>query len=95
MERFESIQYSAGLAITGAWKGALRKYLYEELGWESLSDRRWSRRLVPFFKFLNKLTPEYTRYSIPLCNCSNYTFRNQDIIRRINGVLNRASTQIA
>ena len=66
MKRLESVQYSSGLAITGAWNGTSRNRLYEELGWESLSDRRWSRRLVLFFKFLNKLTPEYTRHQIPL-----------------------------
>ena len=48
MERLESVQYSAGLAITGAWKGTPRDKIYEELGWESLNDRRWSRRLVLF-----------------------------------------------
>ena len=32
MERLESVQYSAGLAITGAWKGTSRDETYEELG---------------------------------------------------------------
>ena len=49
VERIESVQYSAGLAITGAWKGSSRDKIYEELGWESLNDRRWSRHLVLFF----------------------------------------------
>ena len=31
MERIESVQYSAGLAI-GAWKGTSRNKIYEELG---------------------------------------------------------------
>ena len=37
MEKLESIQYSAALAVTGAWKGTLRANLYAELGWESLN----------------------------------------------------------
>ena len=61
MEKLESIQYSAALAITGAWKGTSRQKIYDELGWESLNHRRWSRRLVPFFKIINNLTPDYTR----------------------------------
>ena len=65
MEWLESVQYSAGLAITGAWKGSSREKICEELGWESLNDRRWSRHLVLFFKFINKLAPEYARQSIP------------------------------
>ena len=40
MERIEKIQYQAALAVTGTWKGTNRIKLYEELGWESLSDRR-------------------------------------------------------
>ena len=46
MEKIEQIQYNAALAITGCWQGSNRNKLYDELGWESLSDRRWSRRLL-------------------------------------------------
>ena len=41
MSMVESIQYGAALATTGAWKGTSKVKLYEELGWESLSQRRW------------------------------------------------------
>ena len=37
MEKLESVQYSAALAVTGAWKGTSRDKLYDELGWESLN----------------------------------------------------------
>ena len=57
MERLESVQYSAALAVTGAWRGTSREKLYAELGWESLNFRRWSRRLTLFFKIVNNLTP--------------------------------------
>ena len=40
MDSVEKIQYQASLAITGCWKGSSRDRLYEELGWESLSDHR-------------------------------------------------------
>ena len=43
MESIERIQYQAALFITGTWKGTNRNKLYDELGWESLSDRRWCR----------------------------------------------------
>ena len=61
MEKLESIQYFAALAVTGAWKGTSREKLYNELGWESLNLRRWSRRLILFFKIADNLTPQYTR----------------------------------
>ena len=37
MEKLESVQYSAALAVTGAWKGTSREKLYDELGWETLN----------------------------------------------------------
>ena len=80
MERLESVQYSAGLAISGAWKCSSRDKIYEELGWESLNDRRWNRRFVLFFKFINELAPEYTRHPIPRLRWSNYALRSQAVV---------------
>ena len=54
METLERVQYQAGLAVTGAWKGTSRVKLYDELGWESLSDRRLSRRILQLHKILNE-----------------------------------------
>ena len=50
MKSIERIQYQAALIITGAWKGSNKNKLYDELGWESLFDRRWSRRLFQMFR---------------------------------------------
>ena len=83
MDKLESVQYSAARAITGTWKGTSRDKLYAELGWESLSCRRWSRRLSLFYKIINNLTPAYTRDPIPPLNQSNYVLRNQDVVGRI------------
>ena len=57
MEKVERIQYQAALAITGAWQGSNRSKLYDELGWESLSDRRWCRRILKLYKILCNQTP--------------------------------------
>ena len=84
MERIESVQYSAGLAIAGAWKGTSRNKIYEELGWESLNDRRWSRRLILFFKFINNLAPEYTRHPIPQTRLPTNALRFHAVVGRIN-----------
>ena len=50
MNAIEKIQYQAALAITGTWKGTNLDKVYEQLGWESLTDRRWFRRLTYFYK---------------------------------------------
>ena len=46
MEKVERIQYQAALPISGAWHGSSRSKLYEELDWETLSDRRMCRRIL-------------------------------------------------
>ena len=83
MEKLEAVQYSAALAVTGAWKGTSREKIYDELGWESLDLRRWSRRLVLFYKNINHLTPDYTRSPIPQRQESNYSLRRRAEIGQI------------
>ena len=55
----ENIQSRAFLAITGVLQGPSLEELYEELELKSLSDRRWSRKLVSFYKIFNTLLPLY------------------------------------
>ena len=40
-KKLEATQYSAALAVSGAWRGTSKCKLYEELGWENLYHRRW------------------------------------------------------
>ena len=65
MEKLESVQYPTARAITGIWRGTSWEKLYTELRWESLSDRRLSRRPTLFFKILKNLVPAYTKNPIP------------------------------
>ena len=37
----ETIQYNAAFAITGAIRGSSREELYQELGLETIQQRRW------------------------------------------------------
>ena len=63
--RIESIQYNAALAITGAIKGTSRERLYQELGLESLRDRRWFRRLCFIYNVIKKRKPTYLHSMLP------------------------------
>ena len=83
MEKIESVQYSAALIITRAWKGTPREKIYAELGWDSLSCRSWSRRMTLFYKIMNNLTPQYTKDPIPTPHQSKYALRNHDTVGRI------------
>ena len=84
------IQYNVALAITGAIRGSSREKLYQELGFESLQQRRWSRKLCLFYKIKNQF-PKYLfeliptarqaymtrcKKSIPLLNVKHDYFKN-------------------
>ena len=64
-EKLESIQYNACLAITGCFRGTSTEKLYLELGLESLADRRFSQRLIFFYKIINGFAPTYLSDNLP------------------------------
>ena len=76
-QKIESIQNNAALAITGAIKGSSRGKLYNELGFESLSDSRWCRRLCFFYKITHGLTATYLRSLIPTTYPTAYNLRRR------------------
>ena len=65
MEKVERVQYQAALAIPGAWQGSSRFKIYDELDWETLSDRRKGRRVLLINKIINNNTPSYLNKKLP------------------------------
>ena len=65
MKLIEQVQYKAALIVSGCWQGTSRVKLYEELGWESLADRRWGHRMTMYYKIRNGLTPAYLFEHVP------------------------------
>ena len=59
------IKYNAALTITGAIKCTSKERIYNELGIESLSNRRWYRRMCLFWKIINKSAPFYLSDLLP------------------------------
>ena len=57
MESLGIVQYQAVLAVSGCWQGTSRNKIFEELGWETLSDRRWARRMIFFYKIFHRISP--------------------------------------
>ena len=45
--KLESVQYNAALAITGCFRGTYRDKLYQELGFESLTEK-FSRKKMEY-----------------------------------------------
>ena len=64
-EKIESLQYNAALAITDAIKGSSKEKLYQELGFESLKDRRWMRKLCCVYKIMSSKSPCYVYDILP------------------------------
>ena len=85
--RLEQTQYAASLAVTGAWRGTSRQKLYDELGWESLYERRWYRRLCHFFKLKVTQYPAYLFSLIIPQRQISYDLRNPQVYTQ-----NRART---
>ena len=65
MKLIEQVQYKAALIVSGCWQGTSREKMYDELGWESLSDRRWGRRMTLYYKIVNGHTPAYLFEHVP------------------------------
>ena len=83
-QKLESIQYNAALAITGAIRGSSREKLYQELGLESLKQRRWFRKLCYFFKITKNQSPKYLFDKIPTTRTAYRTRNNIGNIPRFN-----------
>ena len=75
-QKLEQTQYLAALAVTGTWRGTNRQRLFNELGWETLYDRRWYRRLCHLFSLINSKSPEYLYSELPQVRQMQYSLRN-------------------
>ena len=59
LQKIETIQYRAARIVTGAWYGTDKKKLYDNLGWESLEDRRTMRKLCVLHSTIENKYPRY------------------------------------
>ena len=75
----ESTQYSAALAVSGAWRGTTTDKIYEELGWEILYYRRWYRSLCHFYKLQSDQKPLYLYNEIPHERTFSYNLRRPNL----------------
>ena len=82
-ERLKSIQYNGALTITGAIRGSSREKLYQELGFESLQERRWYRKPCLFYKIIKNQSPKYLFELIPTAR-QTYTTRCKKSIPLLN-----------
>ena len=82
-QKIEFLQYNTALVITGAIRGTSREKIYQELGLESLQQRRWYRKLCLVFKIYKNQCPKYLLDIIQQSSCQ-YRTRNAHNIPHIN-----------
>ena len=73
----EPSQYNAVFAITAAVRGTSREKLYQVLGFESLKQRRWYRKLCCLFKLIKNQSPSYLFQLVASPN-TKYFARNSE-----------------
>ena len=57
--------------------------IYNELGWETLDERRMFRRLVQFYKIMTNLTPDYLRIPTLSLHCHLFGVRFGNVLKEI------------
>ena len=75
----KSGQYNAAWAITGAVRETSTEKLYQELGFESLQQRRWYRKLCCLFKVINNQSPTYLFQLVPSPNTRYFSRSSKNI----------------
>ena len=78
-QNIESIQYNAALAITGAVRENSREKFYQELGFESLQQRHWYRKLCCLFRIMNNQSPRFFFQLISSLNTRYFSQNSENI----------------
>ena len=71
----ESVQYRAAQIVSGGINRTSHKIIYQELGWETLDERRRKLRLKLFFKMITGISPSYLSDLLP--RTVEHNLRNQ------------------
>lgn len=73
-DRLEGIQIEATRIVTGATKLCSRAKLYEDTGWDPLSERRRKHKILKFHEMFHHQTPDYLCRLVPrqLSEVHNY-----------------------
>ena len=89
-DKLENVQYEAARVICGAIKGTQRVRVYEELALETLSTRRYRRKLLVFQDLVQGRSPKHLLTLLPeqVSQRTNYPLRNS---QNINTVLCRTA----
>ena len=87
----ELVQRRAAVLCTGAFRRSSTNLLLNEVGWDTLANRRKHAKLILMFKIINDITPSYLTELIPpqVQSTTPYPLRNRTHFR-----IPRARTQL-
>ena len=76
--RLKRVLLNAARVVTGLPLFSSQNYLYFEIGWEALADRRRNRKLTLMYRIVNADAPAYLTDLMPnrVSDVSNYNLRN-------------------
>ena len=75
-QSIENTQRKAALICTNAYKHTENKSLLQELGWESMTERRHKHKLLQTYKILNRIYPDYLYEKFLPRQNTTYNLRN-------------------
>ena len=80
--KLEHLQLEAARIITGLPAFTKSEIVYNEIGWEKLSERRQRRKLQMFYNMQNNCTPDYLSKLVPptIQSTTIYPLRNSNDI---------------
>ena len=64
-QELEKIQHEAARIVSGCTRLVSIRFLYDEIGWESLETRRYKHKLIHFYKIINGFCPDYLSQIAP------------------------------
>ena len=84
-DQLDKVQNEAACIVTGCTKLVAIRDLYQESGWETLSERRRKHKLILFYKMFNGLSPNYLNVLVPqtFAESSSYNIRGPNNLRTI------------
>ena len=86
----ESVQFDAARVCTGALWNTSKSKLLEELGWETLFERRKYQKAIMLFKVLHDKVPAYVCNILlqKVSQVTNYSLRNANKMRPLHAKTN-------
>ena len=79
-DKLEKLQLDAARIVTGLPSFTKSEFLYAETGWQTLSERKFRRKLQLYFNIKSGVAPEYSRHLVPptIQSTTIYPLRNGD-----------------